>query len=719
MSDRSPNRTPLPAMSRSAPPRGAHTGLLIGLVLATATLAAYARVAGNEFVNYDDDVYITQNADVLRGLSWPGARWALTTPHAANRHPLTWLSLQLDASLYGRDLKGATPTPIPWGYHVSNLLLHIANGLLLFGVLWQMTGAIGCSAFVAGVFLLHPLHVESVAWAAERKDVLSTLFWMLTLWAYARYALAPSAAGYLAVVVALALGLAAKPMVVTLPVVLLLLDYWPLRRAERRSRLVVEKLPLFIIVAAAGWLTWQAQSAAGATHTLEQLPLLQRLANAGRAYVLYPVMAVYPVGLSPFYPFPSSISGPTEDADGLVPWLLISLIVLPALTGAAIGVARRRPSMFVGCFWYLVTLVPVIGIIQVGRQALADRYTYVPLIGLTIAAAWGVNQFAARLHVKAIAVVAATCVLATCAVATWIQAGYWQSSMTLWNHTLAVTKGNYLAHYNLGKALDERGRIDEALDQFQFAIRIRPDYSEAHDNVGVILENRGELDKARERFGLAVQYNPANAYAHNNLGHALSAQGALDGAADHFAEAIRLKPDFAMAYANLGVTRSLQGDHAAALENFRQAVELSPGSGKYHYYLAHALDATGHAADARAEYQAGLRLDPRWLATMNEVAWSLATDPDSKKRNSPMAIFFAEQAVGATAGRNADALDTLAAAYADGGRFGDAQRAGRQATSLAAGHPTEVAAIEARLHLYDAGKPFRAEPGQDKWGKPR
>lgn len=691
-------------MSRPAPPRGARSEPLVCLLLAVATVGAYARVCGNEFVNYDDDVYITQNPEVLGGLSWQATRWTLTTTHAGNRHPLTWLSLQLDAALYGHD---------PWGYHLTNLLLHVADGLLLFGVLRQMTGAAGCSAFVAGLFLLHPLHVESVAWAAERKDVLSTLFWMLGLWAYARYAGAPSTAAYLAVAVTLALGLAAKPMLVTFPLALSLLDYWPLERKEHAiswGRLVLEKLPLFALAALGGWLTWQAQSAAGAAHTLGQLPLDVRVANAARAYLVYAGTAVYPVGLAPFYPYPV-LTGETA----FLPTSVVSAVVLAALTALAFRMARRRPYLFVGWLWYLVTLAPVIGLVQVGRQALADRYTYVPLIGLSIAAAWGLADPASRWRVPRLAAAGAVGVLAACAVLTWIQVGHWQTSTALWEHTLAVTRGNYLAHYNLGKVLDGHGRVSEALVHYDQALAIRPDYSEAHDNVGVILENRGDLNQALERFRLAVRFNPANAYAHNNLGHVLSAQGDLDGAAAHFAEATRLKPDFAMAHANLGVTRSLRGDHRAALASFRRAVELAPQVGKYRYYLAHALDATGSAREAPAEYDAGFRLDPRWLATMNDAAWGLATDSDPKAYNAAMAVFYAEQVAGATSGRNVDALDTLAAAYANAGRYDDARRAARRALALAAGHPAEAAIIASRLRLYQAGKPFRAAPGRGKW----
>jgi len=498
-----------------------HRDMLVCLFLIISTAAVYWQVRDFQFVNFDDDKYIYQNRHVQEGLTLESITWAFTTIHAKNWHPLTWLSHMLDCKIYGNN---------PGGHHYTNLLFHIANTLLLFLVFRKMTGCLWQSAFIAALFALHPLHVESVAWVSERKDVLSTFFWMLTMWSYIWYVEHPIVHRYLLVVLLLALGLMSKPMLVTLPFVLLLLDFYPLNRfkfqlsdnsanSRQKSntfRLILEKIPLFILVAMASAVTFYAQKKGGAVRSLEIYPIKVRIANAMVSYVKYIGNMVYPSDLTVLYPHP-----------GLLPWWKISFacLLLASISFLAIRTAKQKPYFAMGWLWYLGTLIPVIGLVQVGKQSMADRYTYVPLIGIFIIIAWGVPEFMAKWRYRKICLTMSGTVVITILMAmTWKQVGYWRNSITLFEHPLKITSNNYLPHNNLGCALDKRGHTAEAMEHYLQALQIKPDFWNAHYNLAVDLFRVGDIDGAIDHFRKAVQLKPDNIQAKEKLKEALMMQ---------------------------------------------------------------------------------------------------------------------------------------------------------------------------------------------------
>lgn len=498
----------------------------------------------NGFVNYDDNVYVTENDRVLGGLTRRNIAWAFTTGHGANWHPLTWLSLQADVTLFGTDAAG---------FHRTNLVLHAANAVVLFLALRALTGAGRRSLAVAALFAVHPLHVESVGWVAERKDLLSALFGLLALWAYAGYVRRPGSGRFGLVFGCMALGLTAKPMLVTLPAVLLLLDVWPLGRLPAQWRRVAwEKLALLALSLMSAGITLAVQSAGGAVKPLEDIPMAARLGNAVVAYAVYLRKAVWPVDLAPFYPHPE-VQMPVAPVVGAAA-LLVGLTVL------AVGSARRRPYLLVGWLWYLGTLVPVIGLVQVGWQSLADRYTYLPLIGIYLAVVWGLADLAKAWRVPGwLPAGAGVVVLGLCVWLTRAQTAVWHDSATLWRHALAVTRDNYVAHNHLGLPQLDAMRLDEAEANFRAAVRLRPDYAEAHNNLAATLMGTNQLDEAERHLRTALELYPRMAVARSNLGLVLQRQGRLD----------------------------------EAIVSLRQAVKLEPGNAVYRGYLADALRAAG------------------------------------------------------------------------------------------------------------------------------
>ncbi|OGH57453.1 MAG: hypothetical protein A3G34_04395 [Candidatus Lindowbacteria bacterium RIFCSPLOWO2_12_FULL_62_27] len=534
------------------------------------TLAAYWPIRHHDFFDYDDNQYVTNNPQVRAGLTAPGIAWAFTTGHASNWHPLTWLSHMLDCQMFDA---------AAGGHHLVSLAIHIANAILLFMVLHRMTAAVWQAAFVAALFAVHPLTVESVAWVAERKNVLSTFFWFLAVGAYASYAHRPGAVRYAAVAASLALGLMAKPMLVSVPLVLLMLDYWPLKRFESATvaALVREKIPLMLIAAGSCVVTLMVQKSYAAA-AIDHVPLSLRLANAFVSYVKYIVLMFWPKGLTFFYPHPGN---------ALPVWQVIgSVLVLALVTGLAVTEARRWPYLTVGWLWYVVTLIPVIGIVQVGRQAMADRYTYVPLIGVYMAIAWGVSD-ATRAWARrgTILSAAAAAILIALLFGTQKYVAQWKDTRTLYEYSVRVEPDNYLAHYNLGnqsltegnldlairhysetvrcvpnhtkgrlglgKALVQKGRIDEAIAQYQAALLIEPNYADAHSNLGSALARQGKLDDAVRHFARTLQIAPTHLNALNNMGAALLQQGRFEESIRYLTEALRLNPDFADARNNL------------------------------------------------------------------------------------------------------------------------------------------------------------------------
>ena len=553
--------------------------LLIYVVLALATFIAYEQVRNHDFISYDDDKYVCENQHVIDGLTSDSIRWAFTTNRASNWHPLTWLSHMLDCQLFGLNAG--------W-HHLTNVLFHIVNTLLLFAVLKRMTGAFWCSVFVASAFALHPLHVESVAWIAERKDVLSGFFWMLTIWAYVRYTERPGINRYLLTLLTFALGLMAKPMLVTLPFVLLLLDYWPLGRLQWASKdtgrnlppaesaglnrrvsstfhLVVEKIPLFVLSAASSVVTCIAQQSGGSMMLIERLPLKFRIINAMTSYLGYIVKMFYPTRLAVFYPYPETFHM------SAVALLLIGILVLLNRW------AHRRPWLIVGLLWYFGTLVPVIGLVQVGSQAMADRYTYLPSIGIFIIVAWGVAELSAKWRYRKIILgVLAGLILAVLVICTRAQVKYWKNDFTLFKHTLSVTRKNYVMHFNYGVVLREKGRLDEAVIQFRRALQIKPNHSEIRYDIGYTLALQGKLKEAVSEYRKFLQIIPDDLDVHNNLGSVFLRQGKIDEAIACFKEALRLEPACPEALNNLGMALGEQGKLDEAIKYFTEALRVKP-----------------------------------------------------------------------------------------------------------------------------------------------
>ena len=589
------------------------------VLLVAITLYAYVPVRHYGFTNYDDPQYVTQNPNLAGGLTWNGIKWAFTTGYQSNWHPLTWLSHMLDVQLFDTNA-GA--------HHLTNVGFHVANTLLLFWVLVQLTANADCSALIAGLFAVHPLHVESVAWIAERKDVLSTFFWILTLGAYVLYVRRPRKSTYLSVLMFFALGLMAKPMLVTLPFVLLLLDFWPLRRfkpgdSSNIPELLWEKVPLLVLTGISSFVTFFVQQAGGSVVGVETIPISSRVANAFIAYFTYLQETFWPTRLAVLYPAVLEIRD----------WWWAAALGLVALSIVSISARKRWPYIPLGWFWYLGTLVPVIGLVQVGRQATADRYTYVPLIGLFIIVAFGMSDALSGLRSgKLLFLVMSGLTIAACLWITRTQLRYWTDSKALWTHTLDVTGENALAHFNLAVALGDEGKLDEAMPHYAEAVRIdptlrsKPQYLEAQYDWANLLINAGgseRLEQAASHLAEAIRSKPDIPEAHNALGIDYMAQGKLDQAEAEFAEAIRLKPDYASAHNNLGTALGNQGQVERAISEYREAVSLDPALADAHGNLGILLAKEGKVDDAIAQFSEVLRIDPNdpvartWLANLS------------------------------------------------------------------------------------------------------
>jgi len=590
-----PSTVNAPAITAKSSPRSHERWLVAGIccLLTVMIWAVFGQLRQYDFINFDDDVYVYQNPPVAGGLSWKSIQWTFTQVHSSNWHPVTWLSHMLDCQLFGLN---------PGAQHLVNVLFHTLATLSLFFMFRALTGALWRSAFVAAVFAIHPLHVESVAWIAERKDVLSGLFFILTIGAYVRYVRERSAARYLAVLFLFALALMSKPMVVTLPIILLLLDYWPLQRFPQFGqfpwRLIAEKLPLLLLSAAVAIITLCAQHDA-----LSSLSFASRLGNALVSYAIYMGQMFYPTGLAVFYPYPEH---------GLAIWAIIGAASL--LAGISIVVffnRRQRPWLVTGWLWYLVMLLPVIGIIQVGAQAHADRYTYLPEIGLYALFVWMIADCCTRwrklrfaLGIVSVAIIIA---LAFCA---RIQSSYWMNSQTLWTHALASTADNLTARINLGNALLQAGKPEEAMTHYAKALQIQPDNAEANVSYGYILAKQGKADEAAVYLNKALKIKPDHAQAHNDLGNILAQSGQLDQAIDHFQKALHSKPDYAEANYNLGNALTQKGKLDEAITAYQKALQIKPGYVEASYNLGNTFFVKGDMERAVQCYQTALRLKP-------------------------------------------------------------------------------------------------------------
>jgi len=567
------------------------------LLLIVVTLALYNPVNQHPFVNYDDPGYVTDNAHVRAGLSWDTITWAFSATEQANWHPLTWISHALDYQVFHSN---------PAGHHFDSLLIHALSAVVLFLILVHGTGRVGASFFVAALFALHPINVESVAWIAERKNVLSTLFFFLTIGAFGWYAAKPSWPRYLSVFVLFALGLMAKPMVITLPCVLLLLDYWPLRRVGKTSigKLVIEKLPLFALSAGSAVMTMSAQRAGGAMRSTVQFSLGTRLANAIVAYASYLWKMIWPLRLAPMYPHPG---------ETLAGWqILISILVLAGIT-VLVLIRREKRYIAVGWCWFLGTLVPVIGLVQVGDQAMADRYAYIPLIGIFVMVAFGVADLADAKKVNFTPrAVTAACVLVALSFLTYRQLGYWSSSYDLWSHTLAITQNNFVAEDNMGGALLLLDKPDEAHAHFEAAARINPRDPMSHSNLGAYLQEHNRLREAVEEYESTIRMtsDPALlALTNANLGAAYRDLGDEAKARERYDEALRLNPNQFNAYLGLGRLLERQGKLDEAIANYSRSIEIRPSESGF-LGLGHALQMKGRRQEAIAAYQQALQLNP-------------------------------------------------------------------------------------------------------------
>lgn len=873
----------------------------LAALLGAVTLAAFWPVLRNDFIRYDDRDYVTANPHVLSGLNWGAVKWAFATGHAGNWHPVTWLSHMLDVALFGVR---------PGWHHFVNLLLHIVNTILLFLLLTRLTGASWRSLFVAGFFALHPLHVESVAWAAERKDLLSGFFFFLTIWMYADYATKADGAGsaaqspnpeksareglvpdsrrsklnYALALFFFALGLMSKPMLVTLPLVLLLLDFWPLKRLERPQGrlfsgalpLLREKIPFLALALLSSLVTFVVQ---GRGHAVTlTLPFALRAGNAVMSYLKYLAKTAWPIDLAIFYPHPATRYPATELWPG---WLLVgAALALAGVTVSALVLRRRVPWFMMGWLWYAAMLVPVCGLVQVGQQAMADRYTYLPLIGIFICVVWGVVELSTNSQWGRRSLFAAGILaLCVCAALTEHQAKYWRNNLTVFEHALAVNPNNAVARCHVGIELGERHQYEAALEQFNAALRadpncaeayyglgftlenlnrpseameqyrnalrarpwyalahlrlgavlwslgqrkaalaeyeaaarlnpedlearyrfgialveagdlrravphldyvarlnpdfgdalsrlteallqqgklteaegrlrdlaaLHPDHPAVHINLGTVLWQHGQAPQAIEQYQAALRLDPADPVTHYNLGTALSMQGQIAAAGAEFAEAVRLKPDYLAARVSLGEMLAGQNRLDEALKEFRETVRLSPTNANLRLNLASALIMAGQTNEAKASFAEALRLQsdlpeklaqsaqtlaaqgraqaavarlttalqlrPDWTPAMNDLAWLLATDHRAEVRNGAEAVRLAERACQLDGGKDSGLLATLAAAYAEAGRFDDAVATAEKAKSLAvaAGQIETLALLDSGLELYRKQLPFR------------
>jgi len=776
---------------RKRDPQFHHRCLIYG-GLALVTLAVYLPALHHGFLDYDDQQYVTDNPRVQAGLTWTGLVWAFGF-YASNWHPLAWLSHMADCQLYGARAGG---------HHLTNVLLHVASTLLLFSVLSRMMGlrrndtqqpgdspprktggpanatitatvpqadAMWRSAAVAALFAWHPLHVESVAWVAERKDALCAFFWMLTLWLYVRYAAQPSIARYLFALGSFVLCLMAKPMGVTLPFVLLLLDYWPLKRFAICNlrfaifRLVREKIPFLILSLAACVLTLRAQQIA--IVATAGLPVSARVAHVLAAYNHYLVAMFVPRHLAVFYPYQIHLPTLTIACAVIVPGLITFL---------AIKNIRRRPYLMVGWLWYLGTLAPVIGLVQVGDQAWADRYTYLPLIGPFVAIVWfACETIKSRMVLAGLSV----CVAAGLIAATSVQLSYWKDSRTLFEHTTRVTQRNYLAitilgsllakehkydeamayyqtalryhpdfpeaHFFMGAALDEQGKLDEAIAENQKALWFKPTQEQTHIFMGIALGKQKKYDEAMAHYAAALKLNPDSAVAENNLARILHTLGRFDEAMAHYNAALEIDPKLALAHNNLGILLVQKGNLTDGTSQLREAMRLSPTNSetrlnlasalnqqqqwqeaaelfskvvrgdlpdpKAHYDFAVALAHLKRTREAMSQYAGALLIQPDFPDALDGLAWILSTDANPDFRNGTEAVKMSERACELTGRQDPVKLKTLAAAYAETGRFEEAITTLRTAKDLAAKANRQELVNECSLMLehFERGEPWR------------
>ena len=721
---------------------------IIGFLLVAVTLAIYWPATRFEFTNFDDPDYVSDNRMVQAGLTWTSIKWALTSTKSSLWLPVTRLTHLAAWEVFGAN---------SGGHHLVNIVIHAINALLAFLVVERMTGAVARSAFVAALFAWHPLRVESVAWVAELKDVLAVSFWFLTMLCYLRFIKTRRMVDRLLLIGTYALGLMCKPMLVTLPFALLLIDVWPLNRLRfpalfGRARdagtptgpasrpdspsgitwrqAVVEKLPLFVMA-----LAFCAVTLLTATKSVAPVPSTYRIANAFVSYARYLGKTIYPVDLAVLYPLPGKWPS----------WqVMMAFGLVMVLSAVAVAMARKRPYVFSGWFWFVGILVPVIGLVQAGPQAMADRFTYLPSLGLTMVAVWAIAGIVPHLPFGRSGAAALGGVVAVLyLVATHQQLSHWRNTITLFEHTLANTSNNYIAHYNLAEAMSAKGMLTESIPHYEECIRISRNSEDAWNNLGVVYARLGQRDKATEHYLEAMRLNPQYAAAHFNyglihyfqqrmddalakfnetlrlspghfqawcwIGRVYVEQGRLDEARQSFLRSLEFNPQYHEAHYELGVLLMNQGETTAAIQHLQKVRQLQPDYTAVYGKLGLALASSRQPAEAITEYRRALSLEPDSVESLNNLAWLLATDPNPSVRNGTEAIRLASRACEVTSNQIPYLIGTLAAAFAEASRFEEASRSARLAADVATRlGQTNIAEKNLELQkLFEQRKPFR------------
>ncbi len=713
--------------------------VIIGALLIAATVTVYGRTVDFKFLKWDDTERLTQNPHVTRGLTMDGIAWAFTTAeHAPYWHPPTWVSHMIDYDLYGRN---------PAGHHATNVLLHTLNTLLLFALLVGMMGRPWPAGAAAAVFAVHPLHVESVAWVSARPDLLSTTLGLASLWAYVRYAQRGGAGRYALSAALLSVGLMAKPMLVTLPLLMLLIDYWPLERwpstppvRGRGAALIVEKIPFLALCLASAAVTYGVgQSPPAPAHIAGKVDLLPRLANAVVSYTRYLGNTLWPRNLSPLYTHPYLAGG----AEWALWQIAGAALVLIAITVFFLVIIRRRYAQM-GWLWYLLSLGPVIGVVQVGKQAMADRYMYLPLVGLSIMVVWGGAELMSKRAGRVVASMLVVGVLAGCMAASWVQTGYWRDSVSIFTRVLEVQRDDPTAHVNLGRAIQDRGETQKAIHLYERAIEIDENNAMAHNNLGVVLGSMGKFDDALRHFAEALRIWPEYVLVYVNRGDLYAARGNLLEAMSQYEEALKIEPEYVVALNNLGYMLSQLGNRGAAEQRYLEAILIQPlyaeahnnlgglylqmgdveravhhlrkattsrpsyGMGRLNYGVA--LMRVGQFGTAVVQLREAVRLMPRNPAPRVSLSWILSTSANSHLRDGAEALRLAVEAGQMSEMPDPQTLDTLAAAYAETGQFGRAVATAEQALAEAEARgapPAVIEQIRRRIRMYKRHTPYR------------